>query len=237
MPSLLVPAAPKGGLPVTYPSSGSGIFAITNTIDDKLKAPYTINLDFSIGREFGHGFFVQGSYVGRLSRHSLIQRDLAEPTDLRDPKSGQNYFAAMTQLATLLDFKASRIANLPKIPFFENMWSGAAAVNPVWAAHRHPGLGPGLPRRSHPQHHRNSNPGDFTNTLNNADNAANCGKATTVLLRLAASTRWRAESTGPFMMFNPQFSALSAYSSIGKAIYHAMQWTVRKRFSDGLLST
>ena len=50
------------------------LFAITNSIDDKLKAPYTINLDFSIGREFGHGFFIQGSYVGRLSRHSLVQQ-------------------------------------------------------------------------------------------------------------------------------------------------------------------
>ena len=39
---------------------------------------------------------------------------------------------------------------------------------------------------------------------------------------------------GPFMLFNPQFSALSAYSSIGLGDYHAMQWTVRKRFSNGL---
>ena len=37
------------------------------------------------------------------------------------------------------------------------------------------------------------------------------------------------------MVFNPQFSALSAYSSIGIGDYHAMQWTVRKRFSSGLL--
>ena len=36
-------------------------------------------------------------------------------------------------------------------------------------------------------------------------------------------------------MFNPQFSALSANSSIGKGNYHAMQWTIRKRFSGGLL--
>ena len=36
------------------------------------------------------------------------------------------------------------------------------------------------------------------------------------------------------MVFNPQFSALSAYSSIGKGDYHAMQWTIRKRFSYGL---
>ena len=35
VPSVLVPATPKGGLPVTYPASGSGSFAITNSIDRK----------------------------------------------------------------------------------------------------------------------------------------------------------------------------------------------------------
>ena len=92
----------------------------------RLKAPYTINLNFSIGREFGHGWFVQGSYVGRLSRHNLIERDLAMPTNLRDPKSGQTYFQAVTQLQTLMDIQKVPIANLPKIPFFENFWGKAA---------------------------------------------------------------------------------------------------------------
>ena len=235
VPGQLVPPTPKGGLPVTYPSSGTGSFAITNSIDDYLKAPYTMNLDFSIGREFSHGFFVQGSYVGRLSRHSLIQRDLAEPTDMRDPKSGQDYYSAMTQLGSLLDYNGVSIANLPKIPFFENMWAGAAGVNPV--------LGPltatqviGLDYHGDPSRaiKANSNPGDFTNTLNNMDNVANCGKATSF------SSAGRVNQVacgvyGPFMMFNPQFSALSANSSIGKGDYHAMQWTIRKRFSGGLL--
>jgi hypothetical protein len=40
---------------------------------------------------------------------------------------------------------------------------------------------------------------------------------------------------GPFSMFNPQYSALSAWSSVGKGTFHSMQWTARKRFSDGLL--
>ena len=80
----------------------------------------------------------------------------------------------------------------------------------------------------------NSNPGDFTNTLNNADNAGNCGKTTT-LSATGAVRQMACGIYGPWMMFNPQFSALSANSSIGKGNYHAMQWTVRKRFSSGLL--
>jgi hypothetical protein len=234
VPSVLVPPAPKGGLPVTYPSTGSGSFAITNSIDDNLKAPYTINLDFSVSREMGHGFFIQGAYVGRLSRHSLLQRDLSEPVDMHDPKSGMDYYTAITQLATMLDFQGVSIANLPKIPFFENMWAGAAGVNPV--------LGPltatqawGLDYHGDPTRgiSKNSNPGDFTNTLNNADNAANCGPTTTYNAA-GRVTRMACGVQGPFMMFNPQFSALSANSSIGKGSYHAMQWTIRKRFNSGL---
>jgi Carboxypeptidase regulatory-like domain len=222
VPSSIVPSAPSGGLPRTYPTSGAGSFAITNSIDDKLKAPYTINLDFSIGRELGHGFYVQGSYVGRLSRHSLVNQDLAMPTNLKDPKSGQTYFQAMTQLATLLDLQGVSIANLPKIPFFENMWSKAAGngltATQVWAN----------------DYLNNSNTGDFTNTLNNADNSGNCNTSGTTFVKGIVDSM-ACGDLGPFSIFSPQFSALSTYSSIGLGNYHAMQWTLRKRFSNGLL--
>jgi hypothetical protein len=223
VPAAIVPAAPAGGLPRTYPTSGAGSFAITNSIDDKLKAPYTINLDFSIGRDLGKGFFLQGSYVGRLSRHSLVQQDLAMPTNLRDPKSGQTYFQAMTQLATMLDLQGVKIADLPKIPFFENLWSHAAGngltATQVWAN----------------DYKNNSNPGDFSNTLNNADNSANCNVGSTIFTSKGNVDSMACGDQGPFMIFNPQFSALAAYSSIGLGDYHAMQWTLRKRFSNGLL--
>jgi hypothetical protein len=223
VPSAVVPPAPAGGLPRTYPTSGAGSFAITNSIDDRLKAPYTINLDFSIGRELGHGFFIQGSYVGRLSRHSLVNQDLAMPTNLRDPKSGQTYFQAMTQLATLLDLQGVSIANLPKIPFFENMWSKAAGngltATQVWAN----------------DYKNNSNPGDFSNTLNNADNSANCNPNGTTFFSNGNVNSMACGDQGPFMIFNPQFSALSAYSSIGLGDYHGMQWSLRKRLTGGLL--
>jgi len=219
VPAAVVPPPGPGGLPSTYPITA---FAITNSIDDKLKAPYTINLDFSIGRELGHGFFVQGAYVGRLSRHSLVNQDLAMPTNLTDPKSGQTYFQAMTQLATLVDLQHVSIANLPKIPFFEDMWSKAAGngqtATQVWAN----------------DYINNSNPGDFTNTLNNADNAANCNPNATTFFANGAVNSIRCSDQGPFAIFNPQFSALSSYSSIGLGDYHAMQWTIRKRFSSGL---
>ena len=117
---VLLPA-PPAKFPAVYPD----VFSITNGLDDTLKPPYNMNMNFSIGREFAGGWFVQGSYVGRLSRRSLIRRDAAMPTDLKDPKSGQNYFKAATILARQAVADVAT-ADVPKVPFWENLYSKAA---------------------------------------------------------------------------------------------------------------
>jgi Carboxypeptidase regulatory-like domain len=210
--------APSAGFPVSYPNA----FAITSSLDDQLRAPYTMNLDFSIGREFGHGWFVQGSYVGRLSRHSLVQRDLAMPTNLRDPKSGQTYFQAMSQLATLIDFQGVSIANLPKIPFFENLWAPAAGNG--YTATQAIGL----------DYTTRSNPGDFTNVQSDMDSGQNCGPAS-VYNAAGKLTKLACGVLGPYSMWSSQYSALNAWSSVGSGAYNAMQWTVQKRASANLV--
>jgi len=225
VPAALVPPAPAGGLPLVYPyaAGSSGSFAITNSIDQQLAAPYTINLDFTVGRELSHGFFLQTSYVGRLSRHSLINRDLAMPTNLVDPTSGQTYFQAMSTLMSDIDLHNMTVATIPNIPFFQNMWKTAAGngLSPtqVWAS----------------DYINNSATGDATNTLNNADNAANCINGGPTTFKASGAVKNIACGiNGPWMLFNPQFSALSAFSSIGKGNYNSFQWTVRKRYSYGL---
>ena len=120
IPAGLLPAAPPATFPATYPN----LFAITNGLDETLKAPYNMNMNFSIGRDFGKGWFVQGSYVGRQSRRSLIRRDAAMPTDLKDPKSGQTYFEAATILAKQVNAGVAT-ANVQKVPFWENLYSKA----------------------------------------------------------------------------------------------------------------
>ncbi len=205
VPSQIVPAAPKGGLPLVYPyaAGSSGSFAITNSIDQQLAAPYTINLDFTIGRDLGHGFFFQGSYVGRLSRHSLINRDLAMPTNLVDPASGQTYFQAMSTLMQDIDFQGMTPANIPQIPFFNNMWSTVTVAMDL------------TPPKSGPDDYiSNSATGDATNTLNNADNAANCinGGPTTFCSPprgASGGATWRAESMAR------GWSSISVLSALG----------------------
>ena len=199
LPSALIRPAPKGGFPQFQPDN----FAITNSIDDRIRPPYSQNLNFSIGREFGHGLFIQGAYVGRLSRRSIINRDLAMPTNITDPGSGMSYFEAATLLANHIAARTPT-SQVGKIPFWENLWSTAAtgtltATQAIYNAYRPYGV-------------------DYTSGLADIDQFDD-----PVCSRLGCNA-----------IFNSQFSALSAWSSVGGGNYHGMQWTVRKRFSEGL---
>src|SRR5246500_877129 len=88
--------APAGQFPQTPPALGQ---AITWGIDQAIKTPYAYAFDFSVGRELPKGLSLQVSYLNRLGRNLLTQRDLRQPIDLVDPKSGVDYFSAATALA------------------------------------------------------------------------------------------------------------------------------------------
>ncbi|MBL8220104.1 MAG: carboxypeptidase regulatory-like domain-containing protein [Bryobacterales bacterium] len=203
LPAALLRNAPAGGFPAQFPDDLDSGFAITNSIDDRLKMPYTMNMNLTLGREFQGGWFIQGSYVGRQSRRSLINRDLAMPTNLRDPASGQSYFEAASQMALLVNARTP-LAAVPRVPFFENFYSNLRTGNRT-ASQRVYEVAADFPN-------------DFISALALLDEYCDpdCGRL------------------GPNMMMNPQFSSLSAWSSIAGGNYHSMQWTVRKRFSAGL---
>jgi len=218
IPTNFLQPAPPAGFPVTYPD----VFAITNSLDDQLKAPYTMNLNFSWGRDFGKGLFIQASYVGRMSRHSLINRDVAMPTNLKDPKSGLTYFEAMQQLGYYTDRvdgnRSTSYTRLAPIPYFENLWPNAA------------GGGFTATQNIGNFYVRSSNQGDFTNVLQAMDFTC---LTTGTTFRSDGRVRYLGCSTlGPNPMFSSQFGALSARSSIGNGNYHAAQLTVRKRFAN-----
>ena len=199
-PSALRPA-PPGGFPQTYPE-GSGT---PGSIDQSIRSPYTINMNFSIGREFSHGLFVQGSYVGRLSRRSLARVDTAMPTNLKDPASGMTYFQA-AQIMSKLARANTDVSQVQPIPFFENIFPGYA------------GNGQTATQAIYPL---------FQTYLYNETTALQ-------LIDDAGSGCSPCSKLGPNAMYSSQFLGLAAFRSIGYGSYHAMQWTVRKRLSDNL---
>ena len=124
IPNVVTPPPAQLTYPVT-PSSdvnGSG-FAIAYGIDDHLKSPYSIAMDFSIQRELPKGFIFEADYVGRMGRHLLQQIDLAAPLDLVDKGSGMDYYTAATLLDKQVDAGATTVN---PIAYWENMFPGAA---------------------------------------------------------------------------------------------------------------
>ncbi|HKD92958.1 MAG TPA: carboxypeptidase-like regulatory domain-containing protein [Terriglobales bacterium] len=93
-----LPPAPDGTFPQTPPTFGQ---AITWGVDQSLKTPHAYTIDFSIGRELPGRFTLQVAYVGRVARKLLTQRDLMQPLDLVDPKTGIDYFSAAARMSQL----------------------------------------------------------------------------------------------------------------------------------------
>jgi len=90
--------APTGGFPQT---PGTAAQANLWGVDDTLKTPHAYAVDFSIGRELPKRFSLQLSYVGRFGRDLLTQRDLTQPLDIKDPKTGIDYYTAAAALSNL----------------------------------------------------------------------------------------------------------------------------------------
>ncbi|MBZ5527477.1 MAG: TonB-dependent receptor [Acidobacteriia bacterium] len=79
--------------------------------DDTLKTPHAYTVDLSVGRELPKRFSLQISYVGRFGRNLLTQRDLTQPLDIVDPKTGIDYYTAAAALSNLA--RQFALANQP----------------------------------------------------------------------------------------------------------------------------
>jgi hypothetical protein len=127
IPSALIAPTPQGGFPNTPFANESP--TIYWGLDDKLRTPYSHVFDFSISRELPRGFIFEAAYVGHFGRRMLQEEDLAMPLNIRDPKSGMTYFTAATLLAQAAE-NGVPLQDLAPIPFWENVFPGAAGTVP-----------------------------------------------------------------------------------------------------------
>ena len=105
-PSLLQPNPGAPVFPETIPTMQSlGASNFGSSLDTSLKTPYSYTLAFSLERDLGAGFSLDLAYVGRLSRRLLSSQDVAQPLDLRDKRSGLDYFSAIQPLARLYELQ------------------------------------------------------------------------------------------------------------------------------------
>lgn len=192
------PGAPPASFPAT-PATRSG--TITSAIDQNLNTPYSHAYNLTFSRDLGRGYSVDVAYVGRQGRNLLVRRDAAMISNLVDPKSGTDYFTAATQLIT--QARAVGVANVAPIPYWENLFPGAA--------------GGGLTATQAMADAFLSYGPDWTSALWDADQF--CSPA--------------CPTTGAFSFFNQQYDSLAVQSSLARSGYNSMQVALRRRFSDG----
>ena len=221
--------APPGAFPQTPPLTGQ---AITWGIDQSIKTPYAYAIDFSIGRELPKRFSLQLSYVERLGRNLLTQRDLRQPLDLKDPKTGIDYFAAATRLSQLArqGVPVSQITDamvgptaafwhdmLPTAPSYQDLFTGFAGslIQSVYDLYYNPAL---------------SYVGNEVVGLGNIDIYGGLGDN-------SGNTLYFNNPSGPMLpgqMLNNQATTMYAWSSVGSSNYNALQASLRKQFSGGV---
>jgi hypothetical protein len=236
-PCNILPPAPSGTFPAIPPTDlAAGGFAITWGLDDKLKTPYSQVVNLSITRELPQGFVLEAAYVGRFAHRLLQEEDLAMPLDLRDPKSGTDYFSAAQALgkASLAGTPIQNFAGSGSIPYWDNLFPAAAGSL---------GFGPpGNPSNL------GCAPGDDVNATNYTPTQAmydmySCytGNETTALFNAdlfctPACSQLPGQPAGgqPYNFFDAQWSSLYAWRSIGNSAYNGLQVSLRRRMTSGL---
>jgi hypothetical protein len=244
---------PPPGFPQAIPfNSQANLWGNDNT----LKTPHAYTADFSIGRELPHRFSLQVSYVGRLGRDLLTQRDLTQPLNIKDPISGIDYYTAASALslqaragATPGSITASSLGPtsqywidmLPKLPagathYTDTFGTGFVPSNnptdsliqEVFNLYYNPGL---------------SVIGDEIVGIADVDIYEGLGDDQGHYYTFCAKPGCTASGAGtigvPFgggigNYLNNQAFSMYGWSSIGNSSYHALQANVRKQISHGV---
>ena len=183
---------------------------IETSLDAGITTPYNYSFNLSYGREIGRGLSFEASYVGRFARKILASRDIMQLNNIRDPQSGMTFRQAINQL---VDFKyANRPINtVGPMPFFENLF-------PFMAHYL----------------------GDTSLTNTQAAYAFVLDSIDWTFLQL----QWDDSpgcTTCPFgggpakfnnMFYQPQFGALSAFSTVARSNYNSLQLSLRQRLRN-----
>jgi hypothetical protein len=229
--------APPGAFPQTPTlNAQANLWAV----DDTLKTPHSYTVDFSVGRELPHRFALQLSYIGRFGGRLLTQRDLNQPLDIVDPKSGVDYYAAATALSKLArqGYTTSQITDSlvgPTAAYWHNMLpalpTGATSytsfATPVAAGNA------GLIQAVYDLYYNPalSYVGNEIVGLADIDLYGGLGADNGQTLFFNGPAGPNGNGSGKYL--NSQAISAYGWSSVGNSNYNALQASLRKQFGSG----
>jgi hypothetical protein len=209
------PIPPSLQFPLTVASDEDQ--RIETSLDQGITTPYNYSFNLSYGRELGKGLAFEASYVGRFAHKILASRDIMQLNNIRDPQSGWTYYQAINFLIDAR-YRGVAIPDVPEVAFFNNLfpfmpeWWGDTNLTPTQAAYAFVA----------PEALGGAEVSDYTFLQLLWDDSPNC-------------------TTCPFgggparfnnMFYQPQFGALSAFSTIGRSNYNSLQLSLRERLRD-----
>ncbi|HZE70320.1 MAG TPA: TonB-dependent receptor [Pyrinomonadaceae bacterium] len=202
---------PPGTLTFPQQKPANDSRRIESTLDEALVAPTNYSWNATFERQLPKGLVLQASYIGRLGRHLLAQRDIMALNNLVDPQSRMDWYTAAGMLE-LLRAQGTPISSVQQIPYFANLFPAdlAAQVNANY----------------------------FGETV--LDESLNQTQAVYQIALEVFGNDWTdtqdALDTGinAHNFFNPQYGALAAFSSIGNSFYNAGTISLRERLGEKL---
>jgi hypothetical protein len=230
---------PGGTFPQTFPSglnNQTGAYAVYWGMDNNIKTPYSYTLDLSVGRELGHSFAVEVSYVGRLSHRLLSQADVAAPLDLVDPKTGMDYYKAVQALAKVYrQGVPTQSVNDAMFGAAAQYWTDLYPTAPAGGFRLHRCTG--KDSKGNPINIGTPDPivaayDLFCGFRNNETTAVQGIDQGFGIEDMSANSLY--PKTGPYTFVDPQFAALYAWRSIGAAAYNALQVNLHKHMIHGV---
>jgi hypothetical protein len=203
---------------------------IESSVDARLHAPTEYVWNFTLERQLPKGALISASYIGRAGRSLLARRDVTAFSNLKDPATGVDWYTAGTALEKLRQ-QGTDISQVPAllpanvVQYFDNMFPPNLAV----IINNFEGL-PCDPAQ---------NQGGFDCNWTNAQ--AFLGYQTSNVDFFSGNdwTDVQAEidlalagGTFPTRFMQPQYGALSAWSTIGNSNYNALTFSFRQRLKS-----
>ncbi len=194
---------------------------IESSLDSDLHTPRAYALSLTVERQLPAKLLFQLSYAGRIGKSLLAHRDAMALNDLVDPKSGLDWYTAATMLEKIRATRPPSNTAVTTVPYFENIFPANLRDRMV-----------AFYDICQPPTQQNPNPpcipAGFTPTQTIFWIARNFyGNDWTDLQGDIDVERFG--NGDPTLFFNPQYGALSAWSTIGNSYYHGMSLSLRQR--------